>query len=154
MSNCPDYVAIWFGITQAGCAVALLNTNLVGDALLHSIRTAGSRRIIVSSALLPAIVAILPKLGGETRISVHGHGGHNRFERVELAVASAGASEGAPSLDAMGSRLPASDDRALLIYTSGTTGAAEGGHRDPCACTGVERLVRRHDGRAAGRPAL
>ena len=44
MPNCPDYVAIWSGLTRAGCAVALLNTNMVADGLLHSIRAAGCRR--------------------------------------------------------------------------------------------------------------
>src|ERR1700709_1773120 len=52
MPNCPDYVAIWSGITQVGCAVALINTNLVGDALAHSIRASGSRQIIVAAPLL------------------------------------------------------------------------------------------------------
>lgn len=30
MPNCPDYVAIWAGITRAGGVVALVNTNLTG----------------------------------------------------------------------------------------------------------------------------
>ena len=40
MPNCPDYVAIWLGLTRTGCAVALINTNLAGAALLHSIHIA------------------------------------------------------------------------------------------------------------------
>ena len=28
MPNCPDYMAIWLGLTRAGVVVALLNTNL------------------------------------------------------------------------------------------------------------------------------
>ena len=35
MSNRPDYVAIWLGVTQTGATVALLNTNLSGASLLH-----------------------------------------------------------------------------------------------------------------------
>src|SRR5580704_9837433 len=36
MSNCPEYLAIWLGITRVGGVVALINTNLVGDALAHA----------------------------------------------------------------------------------------------------------------------
>src|SRR6185312_2866717 len=47
MPNCPDYVATWLGLTRAGCVVALINTNHVADALLHSLRVARATRIIV-----------------------------------------------------------------------------------------------------------
>ena len=118
MGNCPDYVAIWFGITQVGCVAALINTNLAGDALLHSIRTAGSRQIIVQAALLPAIEAILPRLGPEMTIWAHGAGASGAFRRIDLEISQAGPASG----DAMASRRPSAGDRALLIYTSGTTG--------------------------------
>ena len=38
MPNRPEYLAIWLGITRAGGAVALLNTNLTG----HRSRTAST----------------------------------------------------------------------------------------------------------------
>ena len=37
MPNCPEYMAVWLGITRVGCTVALLNTNLTGPSLAHSI---------------------------------------------------------------------------------------------------------------------
>ena len=46
MPNCPDYVAIWLGLTRVGCRVALLNTNLHRDALLHCCRAAGAQGLI------------------------------------------------------------------------------------------------------------
>ena len=36
MGNCAEYVAIWLGLTRAGVTVALVNSQLEGDALLHS----------------------------------------------------------------------------------------------------------------------
>src|SRR5579859_1407104 len=39
MPNCPQYMAIWLGIVRLGGVVALVNTNLVGASLLHSIET-------------------------------------------------------------------------------------------------------------------
>ena len=72
MPNCPDYVAMWLGLNRACCAVALINTNLVGDALLHGINVAGSVRIIVAGTLLRAFAAVVDRLATETRIWVHG----------------------------------------------------------------------------------
>ncbi len=51
MPNRPDYVAIWLGLSQVGCVVALLNTNLAADALAHCIRAAAARHVIVDAAL-------------------------------------------------------------------------------------------------------
>ena len=38
MTNRPEYLAIWLGITSAGAVVSLLNTNLAGASLAHCIR--------------------------------------------------------------------------------------------------------------------
>jgi fatty-acyl-CoA synthase len=37
MPNAPDYLAIWLGIVRIGGVVALINTNLAGDGLRHSL---------------------------------------------------------------------------------------------------------------------
>src|SRR5580704_15503979 len=52
MANRPEYLAIWLGLTRAGCAVALLNTNLFADPLLHSIRTVAPAGLIVGESLV------------------------------------------------------------------------------------------------------
>ena len=38
MPNRPDYLAIWLGLTRIGGVVALMNTNLTGEALAHCIK--------------------------------------------------------------------------------------------------------------------
>lgn len=119
MPNCPDYVATWLGLTRAGCVVALINTNLVADALAHSIRTAGSRAIIVGGALRPAVAAIADQLPPDTRVWVHGE----EPSRAPRAFESAIAGYSAAPVPASEQPLPAATDLALLIYTSGTTGA-------------------------------
>jgi fatty-acyl-CoA synthase len=115
MPNCPDYVAIWLGLTRIGCVVALINTNLVADALLHSIRIVGSTRLIVAATLLPAVTAILDKF--TARIWVHGDPTPSGWQRFEPEIASP------TPLSATERALPAPEDQALFIYTSGTTGA-------------------------------
>src|SRR5215475_8106666 len=37
MPNRPEYFAIWLGVSRTGCTVALVNTNLTGASLAHSI---------------------------------------------------------------------------------------------------------------------
>jgi fatty-acyl-CoA synthase len=119
MPNCPDYIATWLGLTRAGCVVALINTNLVGEALLHSIRTAGSTQIIVADALLPAVAALTDRLAPDTAVWVHGDVPDGDRISIESAIARF---RGAP-LPAAEHALPGPTDLALLIYTSGTTGA-------------------------------
>ncbi len=122
MPNCPDYVAIWLGLSGVGVAVALINTGLVGAALAHCIRAAGSRRIIVEASLVARLEAITSQLPAGLRIWVHGESrsqdetedGEGCLSRIDIGSAPAGA---LPRL-----RLPGRSDRALLISTSGTTG--------------------------------
>ena len=40
MSNCAEYLAIWLGLTRIGVVVALVNSQLAGDVLAHSINIA------------------------------------------------------------------------------------------------------------------
>jgi len=103
MPNRPDYAAFWLGLTQIGCVVALLNTNLATDALAHLIASAGARHVIVDSALATGL-----RLPSTVRVWL------DLRPRVE-------AFSGAPLTESE-RRPPKETDRALLIYTSGTTG--------------------------------
>src|SRR5487761_1880515 len=55
MENCPDYLAIWLGLTRAGVTVALLNTHLTGAPLAHCIRVAGARGVIAGPGFCDSI---------------------------------------------------------------------------------------------------
>ncbi len=55
--NRPEYVAIWLGLTQVGCIVALLNTNIGGAAKEHCLRTAAAKHAI-GSANMPEIATL------------------------------------------------------------------------------------------------
>ena len=102
MPNCPDYVATWLGLSQIGCAVALLNTNLAPDGLAHCIRAAAARHVIASPAL-----AARPECGAQWWMQGEG------FSPASVS--------GAPLTNAE-RRPPRASDPALLIYSSGTTG--------------------------------
>ena len=75
MSNCPDYLMVWLGITQVGGTVALLNTNLVGVAMAHSIESARPRHIIVGADLLQSFESAAHLLTIPVKIWSHGASG-------------------------------------------------------------------------------
>jgi fatty-acyl-CoA synthase len=117
MPNRPDYLAIWLGFTRIGGVVALVNTNLQGDALARSIYSVAAKHVIVDATLAGAVAAVLPQLAAGIRCWAHGQGQHD-FPHLDRDVdRTAGDrlldSECAP---------PSLMDRALYIYTSGTTG--------------------------------
>jgi fatty-acyl-CoA synthase len=117
MSNCPEYMAIWLGITRIGGVVSLVNTNLVGAALEHSINIVAPKHIIVGAALVDALAAVLPRLDPGIRCWTYGDANHG-FSRIDLAIGTVAGE----TLRSSEYRAPSIWDRALYIYTSGTTG--------------------------------
>ena len=118
MPNCPEYVAIWVGITRIGGAVALINTNLTNEALLHSINITSPKHLIVDTALASAVSDILPQLPSRLRCWVRGSTAPARFSDNELDIWRY------PGKKLRHTERPSVSitDRALYIYTSGTTG--------------------------------
>ena len=111
MENRPDYICAWLGLFKVGAEVALINTNLLGESLAHSIAISGATHAIVGAELAEnfrsAPFATRPALW------IEGEDGN-------LSAALAAASEASPGKAARaGVTLK---DRAFFIYTSGTTG--------------------------------
>jgi fatty-acyl-CoA synthase len=117
MENCPHYLALWLGLTRIGVTVALVNTNLTGEALLHSISTVAPTHVIVSARLAPALQAVRARLASSVTCWVHGNSPSD-LPRLDLEAAVLGAE----ALEPGEFEAPQLTDRALCIYTSGTTG--------------------------------
>jgi fatty-acyl-CoA synthase len=117
MPNCPDYMAIWLGITRIGAVVSLVNTNLVGATLEHSINLVSPKHIIVGADLVDTFATALPRLGAGIRCWAYGEGNHG-LPQIDLAIEK-GTGERLRSSEY---HAPSIGDRALYIYTSGTTG--------------------------------
>ncbi len=117
MGNRPEYVAIWLGMARVGVATALINTNLAGPSLAHSVAIVGAKAAIVEAHFLAQFASGVAKL--ETPLSVFAHGATANGEpRVDLAVEDySGESLGPDERPALTIDAP-----ALYIYTSGTTG--------------------------------
>ncbi len=117
MANCPDYLAIWLGLSGIGVTVALINTNLRGELLAHSINLVAPRCVIAGGALCDAVNEVRARLPAALECWVNGPGGGD-LPRLDLAIASLPGDAPEPSRF----RAPSLTERALCIYTSGTTG--------------------------------
>src|SRR5882762_2436171 len=62
MANCPDYMAIWLGLSRVGVTVALVNAHLTGEPLAHSINTVAPRYVIGGASLCGALAAVRARL--------------------------------------------------------------------------------------------
>jgi fatty-acyl-CoA synthase len=117
MANNAHYMAIWLGLARAGIAVALLNTQLRGEALAHCIRIVAPKLLIAGASLCDAVPDARQSLGSEIKWWAHGAGNHD-LPRLDLAIADLPDA----AVSAQEIALPSLEDRALYIYTSGTTG--------------------------------
>jgi fatty-acyl-CoA synthase len=52
MSNRPDYIAAWLGISKIGGVAALINTKLVGQSLSHCINVAAADHVVLAADLV------------------------------------------------------------------------------------------------------
>jgi fatty-acyl-CoA synthase len=117
MENCPEYLMAWLGLIRLGATVALINTNLRGAPLAHSIDIAAAKHAIIGRDLEQNFLGAAPLL-----------------EHRPQAWSAVGAAPGMEDLAAALARAPVTaperswrgdltlKDRAFYIYTSGTTG--------------------------------
>lgn len=123
MSNRPEYLAIWIGLSRVGVVVALLNTHLTGFGLAHCVGAAAPTQAIVEAALLRAWQPVAALLERPPTLWAYGDGGADH-RRLDLDVASL---DGAPLRPCERPRVTTASG-ALLIYTSGTTGLPKAAH--------------------------
>jgi fatty-acyl-CoA synthase len=113
MENRPDYICAWLGLLKIGAVAALINTNLRGAPLAHSVAVAAPRHAIVGHELASAYDAAAAILEKKPQLWIQG-------ERGNLDAALAEASCVAPDKSVRAGIT--AKDTAFYIYTSGTTG--------------------------------
>jgi fatty-acyl-CoA synthase len=127
MGNCPEYLAVWLGITRIGATVALINTQLSGDLLVHSCRIVAPKHVIAGADLAAAAAEARARLPTAIEFWVTGETSADLRPLIDELDRQ---SPEAPDPHAF--EVPSIDQRALYIYTSGTTGlpkAANVSHR-------------------------
>jgi fatty-acyl-CoA synthase len=114
--NHPGYLAAWLGLTSVGVVVALVNANLRGEPLAHSLAAASPRLILATDECAAAVAEASGRLADAPPPVWRLGSGAGR--RVEAALDALPSGE----LTASERRGVTVRDPALLIYTSGTTG--------------------------------
>jgi fatty-acyl-CoA synthase len=117
MQNCAQYMAIWLGLTRIGAVVALINNNLAGDALAHSINIVAPKGVIVGGELAPRLAAVRARLSARPACWVYGQSA----EDIAALDPQVGRCSGEPLHHGECAPVPIGAT-ALYIYTSGTTG--------------------------------
>ncbi|XP_006013010.1 long-chain fatty acid transport protein 6 [Latimeria chalumnae] len=120
MSNEPDFVWVWFGLSKIGCTVAFLNSNIRSRSLLHCFNSCEAKTLVVGEDLVCTLENILPELQ-KNGISVWVSGKVSNLQGVESLLDKM---EAAPSDPVpLHLLLPTNPMSTFLyIFTSGTTG--------------------------------
>jgi len=140
MENRPEYVGIWLGCTKVGILPALINSNLQGNPLIHSIKSAAATGLIYGSELSQAVQEVTADVrrhvGDQLFVSTDAvttqSESHNNAKIsqnaqivdsnvVDFDVALMEESSPSPPQKTFTEQLQFTD-KLLYIYTSGTTG--------------------------------
>ena len=125
MENRPEYVGLWLGLSKVGIVPALINTNLQGQPLIHSIKAASATGLIFGAELgnsVHGIITMLPTVAifqsGVSNTVLQSHLHEKTIVSLDklLEKSSAGAIP-----ESVQQQLNFTD-KMLYIYTSGTTG--------------------------------
>jgi len=126
--NCADYTAVWFGLSKIGVVTALVNHQLAGAALAHSLNICNASHLIADGETIATVAAIKDQLQHPIRSWALPAGGersmpgaiHPDWDVGDLGAALQGVSSQRPDR-AIRDGLVAKDV-ALYLFTSGTTG--------------------------------
>ena len=119
MQNRLEYLPIWYGLSKVGVVTALINSQVTGAGLIHSLNLAAGSHIIVDAESAPAFEAVRGSLTRTVTDWTVG-GGAAREDR-DLDRTLKGVSALRPDRQAARGDLRGKD-LILYIYTSGTTG--------------------------------
>lgn len=127
METRPEFVCLWLGLSKIGVVTALINSHLRRDTLLHSIKVAKAKVIIVGTELINALEEILDELEVKTlpiyQFSDEKQRDNDNFKLFNGAIDLTAVLELQPIED-LSTDIAACcpKDKLLFVYTSGTTG--------------------------------
>ncbi|SLM40462.1 AMP-dependent synthetase/ligase [Lasallia pustulata] len=115
LQNVPEYMFAWLGLLAIGCAPAMINWNLGGEALVHCMRVAGAKVMVVDAeeGCRGRVEGVRERIEGEMGVRVV-----VLTEGVKAEIA------GTPA-ERLGDEYRegvTGESPVCLFYTSGTTG--------------------------------
>ncbi len=117
MENRPEYLMAWLGMAKLGLVTALINTNLRGAPLAHSISISGARAVILGSELAASFADAAPLFDSSPAVwtTADTSAESGNLDAALEAVSSA-------ALDRSARLGLTCKDKVFYIFTSGTTG--------------------------------
>lgn len=117
MENRIEFVVAWLGLAKIGVVTALINTNLTGRPLAHSLDVSKAKHLILHAALADNFANAKADLEDEPMVWASGGevSGAENFDEIV-------AGQSFRPLPADVRRGLMSTDKLFYIYTSGTTG--------------------------------
>ncbi|XP_012671646.2 long-chain fatty acid transport protein 6 [Clupea harengus] len=120
MSNEPDFISVWFGLSKLGCSVAFLNINIKSRSVLHCFNCCGAKVLVVGADLLDTLEDILPSLQ-EDNILVWAMKKETSYPGVNTLIDKMEEASDKP-VPAELRAITSLKSPNLYIFTSGTTG--------------------------------
>ena len=123
MANRAEYVPVWSGLAKIGVKAALVNTNLVGSGVMHTLDVVGANRLLLGAECVPKVAGLADDALSNLSVYVLPEDGAADpglpgAEDIRKALAEQPDSDPDPVHRAS----VRTGDSAFHIYTSGTTG--------------------------------
>lgn len=142
MENCPDYPAIWFGLSKIGVSTALINCHLEGEGLAHCINVVDAKAIIASGKQSEHVYRILKTLNGMPKLwDFEAKFGQDLEAALQACAASRPDRKHRSHLRG--------DDTCIYIFTSGTTGLPKAAKLDHARLRRAMRMPKALTGMSA-----
>ncbi|KAL4945107.1 hypothetical protein BDV06DRAFT_219638 [Aspergillus oleicola] len=121
LQNRPEFIFAWLGLWSIGCAPATVNYALTGDALVHCLRIAGAKVVLVDpeSDCVGRMEGVRGIVEGELKMEIVVLD-ETFKDRTLRTFPESVPKDGKLALDTPG------ESPAILLYTSGTTGMPKG----------------------------
>ncbi|KAF8796889.1 Long-chain fatty acid transport protein 1 like protein [Argiope bruennichi] len=126
LENCPEFVCIWLGLAKIGVVTALINTNLKGDSLGHSVTCINAKALIFGRSFADVVNDAMPFLKKNENMDFYcftEQGASSEIivpfpaKSLNAALEEASSQPIDPQKHKVGFQ-----DKLMYIYTSGTTG--------------------------------
>jgi len=136
MQNCPEFIATWLGLAKLGVVTALINTNLTGIPLAHSLRISGAKQLVLGADLAERFASAAPLLEPPPRVWAR-NGDAPGAQSLDAALEA----ESKAAFDRGARAKLRANHNLFYIYTSGTTGMPKAAnfshHRFLATATGL-----------------